>query len=257
VFVFAPWDNQRRITELLETIRPFPTPAILMADRTANRILMQNQMRFGPLNGYEVQRAPLSRVDRMFKRAFDIAIAACGIAILAPLIVMTSVAILIETGRPILFRQDRKGFGGRVFEILKFRSMTVQENGANVLQAQRNDRRVTPLGRILRRTSVDELPQLLNVLKGDMSIVGPRPHALAHDNKYDEIIATYAYRHHVKPGITGWAQVNGYRGETRQLKDMEARVDHDLWYINNWSIWLDLKIVVKTALSVLLDKNAY
>jgi lipopolysaccharide/colanic/teichoic acid biosynthesis glycosyltransferase len=135
--------------------------------------------------------------------------------------------------------------------------MTVQENGANVLQAQRNDRRVTPLGRILRRTSVDELPQLLNVLKGDMSIVGPRPHALAHDNKYDEIIATYAYRHHVKPGITGWAQVNGYRGETRQLKDMEARVDHDLWYINNWSIWLDLKIVVKTALSVLLDKNAY
>ncbi|MBP0573366.1 sugar transferase, partial [Mycobacterium tuberculosis] len=151
----------------------------------------------------------------------DIAVASAALVILSPLLLLVALAILIETGRPIFFRQNRRGFGGREFKIWKFRSMTVQENGPDVPQAQRNDPRVTPLGRLLRKTSIDELPQLLNVLKGDMSIVGPRPHAIAHDNHYDQKIATYAFRQHVKPGITGWAQVNGLRGETPRLSDME------------------------------------
>ena len=170
---------------------------------------------------------------------------------------MAAGGILVETGRPIFFRQNRRGFGGREFKIWKFRSMTVQENGPNVPQARRDDPRVSPLGRVLRKTSIDELPQLLNVLSGEMSIVGPRPHAIAHDNHYDQRIATYAFRQHVKPGITGWAQVNGLRGETRQLSEMAARVEHDLWYINNWSVWLDLKIIVRTALKAATDRDAY
>jgi len=257
VVVFAPWENRRRIEEIFETLRQFPTPAILMADRTANRIVKQTKLSFGALNGFELQRAPLSKGDRIIKRAFDIAVALVAICVLSPLLSLTALAVVIESGRPVLFRQTRKGFGGRTFEIVKFRSMTVTENGHDVVQARRNDRRVTPLGRILRRTSIDELPQLFNVLKGDMSIVGPRPHAILHDNQYDEQIATYAYRHHVKPGITGWAQIKGYRGETRELRDMEARVKHDIWYINHWSIWLDVRIVLQTAVSVLADKNAY
>jgi len=206
----------------------------------------------------EVQTAPLSRFDRALKRAFDVIIASAAIVLFAIPMLVASLAILIESGRPILFRQYRRGLGGRVFEIMKFRSMTVQENGASIDQALRDDPRVTRLGRILRRTSMDELPQFFNVLRGDMSIVGPRPHALAHDNQYDALIETYAYRSHVKPGITGWAQINGLRGEIRDLSDMEARVDHDLWYINHWSIWLDLRILLITATKMLLiDKNAY
>ncbi|MEM7567705.1 MAG: sugar transferase, partial [Pseudomonadota bacterium] len=141
--------------------------------------------------------------------------------------------------------------------ILKFRTMTVCEDGAEVMQARRGDARVTPLGRILRRTSIDELPQLFNVLVGDMSLVGPRPHALAHDNHYDRLIATYAGRRHVKPGLTGWAQVNGRRGETREVHQMASRVEHDLWYVNHWSVWLDLKILVRTAFVVVADEQAY
>ena len=135
--------------------------------------------------------------------------------------------------------------------------MTVRENGDDVVQASRRDVRVTRVGRMIRRTSIDELPQLFNVLKGDMSIVGPRPHAVAHDDYYDGLIASYALRQHVKPGITGWAQVKGLRGETRDVEQMRARVEHDLWYINNWSIWLDIRIILLTALKVFFDENAY
>src|SRR5690606_32687338 len=149
---------------------------------------------------------------------------------------LVAVAVFAESGRPVIFRQSRKGFGERSFTIFKFRTMRVCENGATIAQARRGDSRVTRLGAVLRRTSIDELPQLLNVLKGDMSIVGPRPHAIAHDHYYDALIATYAYRHHVKPGLTGWAQINGLRGETRDIVSMEDRIRHDIWYINSWSI---------------------
>ncbi|TIX43853.1 MAG: undecaprenyl-phosphate glucose phosphotransferase, partial [Mesorhizobium sp.] len=146
---------------------------------------------------------------------------------------------------------------GKPFNIYKFRSMTVQENGTQIRQAQRNDARVTRLGRILRRSSIDELPQLFNVLRGEMSLVGPRPHAVAHDDTYTLAIASYAYRHHVKPGLTGWAQINGFRGETKELWRMEKRVEHDLWYIKSWSMLLDIKIIWKTALLIFSDRNVY
>jgi Undecaprenyl-phosphate glucose phosphotransferase len=257
VLVFAPWREERQIEEAIALLGALPIPVVLMADAPTRRVLSRRRIDVGSLVGFEISRAPLSRADRAVKRLLDITVASAALIILSPLLLLTSVGILMETGRPIFFRQNRRGFGGREFKIWKFRSMTVQENGPHVPQARRNDPRVTPLGRILRKTSVDELPQLLNVLKGEMSIVGPRPHAIAHDNHYDEKIATYAFRQHVKPGITGWAQVNGLRGETRQLSDMTARVEHDLWYINNWSFWLDIRIIIRTALKAIVDKDAY
>jgi len=142
--------------------------------------------------------------------------------------------------------QTRNGFNSRTFKIFKFRTMSVLEDGPCIRQATKNDARVTNIGRILRRTNVDELPQLFNVLAGDMSLVGPRPHASAHNSEYEQLIANYACRHHVKPGLTGWAQVNGFRGETRTVDLMQERVELDLWYIDNWSMWLDFKILVKT-----------
>ena len=184
--------------------------------------------------------------------------AATGLLLLlSPLLIMTSIMIRLSSSGPILFRQARRGFGGRQFEILKFRTMTALSSEAPYLQATRNDPRVTPLGSVLRRTSIDELPQLWNVVRGEMSLVGPRPHPVALDNRYDELIANYAYRNHVKPGITGWAQVNGYRGETPNVATMEARVMRDLWYINNWSIWLDIRILVRTIAVVPYDTKAF
>ncbi|MDR3372803.1 MAG: exopolysaccharide biosynthesis polyprenyl glycosylphosphotransferase [Ancalomicrobiaceae bacterium] len=257
ILVFVPWQKQAWLHTLLGALDPLPAPVMLVADAPINALIEQRHVRYGRLNGFEVQRAPLSRLDCALKRAIDLGVASAALVLLAPLMLMTAAAIWIETGRPVFFRQRRRGFGGRVFEMVKFRSMTVMQDGPDVPQASRNDPRVTSLGRLLRKTSIDELPQLFNVIRGDMSIVGPRPHALAHDDQYTEIIAAYAYRHHVKPGITGWAQVNGARGETRQTADMERRVAYDLWYIRHWSIWLDIQIILRTAVSVLADSRAY
>ena len=257
ILVFAPWQKEVWLHTLLGALDPLPAPGMLVADATINAVMEQRHVRYGRLNGFEVQRAPLSRLDRALKRAIDLGVASTALLLLAPLMLMTAAAIWIETGRPVFFRQRRRGFGGRVFEMIKIRSMTVMQDGAEVPQARRDDPRVTPLGRLLRKTSIDELPQLFNVICGEMSIVGPRPHALAHDDQYTEIIAAYAFRHHVKPGITGWAQVNGARGETRETADMERRVAYDLWYIRHWSIWLDIQIIVRTAVSVLADSRAY
>ena len=257
VYLFLSWRERRHIDELKAAMAPLPVPVFLFADREVERLISRGREEIGDLVGFELQRAPLSRFDQAAKRLLDIAVAAAALVVLSPLLVLTSVAILLETGRPVFFRQSRKGFGARPFTILKFRSMTVQENGSDIAQATRNDTRVTRLGRVLRRTSIDELPQLFNVLAGDMSIVGPRPHAVAHDDLYDGLIASYAFRQHVKPGITGWAQVNGWRGETREVDQMKARVEHDIWYINNWSLWLDAKIIAMTAARIFFDDQAY
>jgi lipopolysaccharide/colanic/teichoic acid biosynthesis glycosyltransferase len=173
------------------------------------------------------------------------------------LLAVVSLAIKLDSSGPVVFRQHRKGFNGRSFEILKFRTMTVLENGGAIRQARRKDKRVTRMGRLLRATSIDELPQLINVLRGEMSIVGPRPHALAHDDEYATSIANYAFRHHVKPGITGWAQVNGYRGETSEIELMKKRIDLDLWYVNNWNFLLDLWVIIRTCFEVVRGRNAY
>jgi putative colanic acid biosynthesis UDP-glucose lipid carrier transferase len=160
-------------------------------------------------------------------------------------------------GMPVIFRQRRYGLDGKQIVVYKFRSMTVTEDGASVQQATKNDSRITPLGAILRKTSIDELPQFINVLQGRMSIVGPRPHAVAHNEMYRKLIKGYMVRHKVKPGITGWAQVNGFRGETETLDKMQGRIDYDLDYLRNWSLWLDLYIIFKTVRLVLKDQQAY
>ncbi len=197
---------------------------------------------------------PKPGLQKTAKRALDVVGSIAAIACLWPLLLIVAIAVAFDSSGPILFRQRRSGLNGREFVIFKFRSMTVLEDGPYVTQACRNDLRVTRIGKILRRSSLDELPQLFNVLKGDMSLVGPRPHAVAHDDKYRVHIADYGDRYHVKPGITGWAQVNGLRGETGSIKQMATRVKFDLWYVRNWSLSLDLRILLRTSFEVFRDR---
>jgi exopolysaccharide biosynthesis polyprenyl glycosylphosphotransferase len=178
------------------------------------------------------------------------------LVVLAPLILLVAILIKLDSRGPIFFKQTRNGFNGRPFKIFKFRTMSVLEDGPVIRQATKDDPRVTHVGRLLRRVNIDELPQLFNVIAGDMALVGPRPHAAAHNSEYGQIIANYAHRYHVKPGLTGWAQVNGLRGETQSLQQMAKRVEFDLWYINNWSPLLDFRIMLQT-LFVGLQPTAY
>lgn len=205
----------------------------------------------------ELQRGPLSEAEHTAKRFVDLVGAGVFLVLLFPLLALASVAIKLDSAGPVLFRQKRLGFNGRTFEIWKFRTMCVMEDGDNVVQARPGDDRITRVGRWLRRTSIDELPQLLNVLNGSMSLVGPRPHALAHDNHFEKLVRNYGYRQRVKPGLTGWAQINGYRGPTPSTALIERRVELDVWYIENWSIKLDLQILFQTPLEVLRGSNAY
>ena len=191
------------------------------------------------------------------KRALDIVVAGGALLFFAPLLALVAILIKLESRGPVLFRQARGGLNGQAFTIFKFRSMRVQENGDRVVQAKRDDDRITTLGRILRKTSIDELPQLLNVLKGDMSIVGPRPHALAHDDQYGALIANYHLRFRARPGLTGLAQIKGLRGGTSAVEAMAARVDADNDYIDDWSIWSDVRILAMTLPHLLLAENAY
>ena len=191
------------------------------------------------------------------KRALDLAIAAPLLIACLPLLLAIALWILLDSRGPILFRQTRLGQGGQAFRILKFRTMTVLEDGVLVVQAAPGDARITRAGRFLRASSLDELPQLLNVILGEMSLVGPRPHAEAHDRLYGALIAGYEGRQAVKPGITGWAQVKGLRGGTPTLDLMRKRIEHDLWYARQASLWLDLRILALTPLALLFARNAY
>ena len=194
----------------------------------------------------------------IFHIGFDAFVAAAVLVVLAPLLALVALLVRLDSSGPAVFRQTRTGLNGRTFLIYKFRTMHVQEDGAVVRQARRGDARMTRLGAILRKTSLDELPQLLNVLRGDMALVGPRPHALAHDSHYGSQIAAYRQRFAVRPGITGWAQINGSRGPTPELADMQRRIELDLWYVQNRSFALDLRILTATALHILPSRsNAY
>jgi len=204
-----------------------------------------------------VQTPPLAPREQLMKAAMDYGLGVIALILAAPVMLLIAVAIKLDSGGPIFFVQSRHGYNQRIVRVIKFRTMTVAEDGAVVVQAVRGDRRVTRVGRILRRTSLDELPQIFNVLRGELSLVGPRPHALAHNEAYSQQIACYAERHKMKPGMTGWAQVNGCRGETRTIEDMRKRVEFDLHYIKNWSIWLDLKILAKTIKVPFSSTNAY
>jgi Undecaprenyl-phosphate glucose phosphotransferase len=251
------WADIRRRDLLTRMLRILPIPVLLLPDRFARPIFSQATAEFAGPTLIELQRAPLTRLEMAAKRVVDLVLAGAALILLLPLLAVVSIAIKIDSRGPVIFRQSRKGFNGREFMIWKFRTMNVLENGRTICQAKRNDERVTRIGRLLRVTSIDELPQLVNVLCGEMSLVGPRPHAVAHDDEYGRSIGKYAFRHHVKPGITGWAQVNGFRGETRELDLMKERINLDLWYINNWNIWLDLWIIIRTCFEVARSRNAY
>lgn len=201
---------------------------------------------------------PMVETARFIKRAEDIFLGLLFFLLSLPVCLLIALTLKIQSPGPVLFKQYRMGINGKQFKVYKFRSMEVHEEGSGqVTQARRGDPRVTKFGAFLRRTSLDELPQFYNVLQGRMSIVGPRPHALAHNEQYKELVESYMKRHKVKPGMTGWAQVNGFRGETDTLEKMERRVEHDLWYINNWSLWLDLRIIFLTIFKGFINKNAY
>jgi Undecaprenyl-phosphate glucose phosphotransferase len=205
----------------------------------------------------DIQRAPFNAQGVLIKTAMDYAIGAIFLVLFAPAMAVIAMAIKLDSRGPVFFIQSRHGYNHRIIRVFKFRTMTVCEDGAAIVQAVRGDRRVTRIGRFLRRTSLDELPQLCNVLRGELSLVGPRPHALSHNETYSQLLSRYASRHKVKPGITGWAQVNGFRGETKTPDEMRRRVEMDLDYIARWSPWLDLEILARTALVPFSGTNAF
>jgi undecaprenyl-phosphate galactose phosphotransferase/putative colanic acid biosynthesis UDP-glucose lipid carrier transferase len=257
ILLALPWNDTDRIEFIREQIKTLPVVARLLPDTRVRCLSNFTSSARQRVLAIEVQRAPLSGTQRLIKRTMDLCLAALALVFFLPIMTLTAIAIKFDSPGPVIFRQTRNGFNGRRFDIFKFRTMTVQENGPTVLQATRDDPRVTAIGRLLRSASIDELPQLLNVLKGDMSLIGPRPHALAHDSYFENLLSDYAFRHHVKPGITGWAQCNGARGATPSIEHISERVKLDLWYINNWSLWLDVQILIRTFFEVLKKRNAY
>ena len=253
--LFLPWGRDRALSMISLSLRASPLPVRLYPDHRIRDLLLQKrESQFDPYLSVEIQREPLNRMERALKRAFDIAVSSVGLLCLSPLLLMTAVLIKIDSAGPILFVQTRRGFDNRSFKIWNFRTMTVFEDDPGLRRPVRDDERVTRIGGILRRSSVDKLPQLVNVLRGDMSIVGPRPHAAAHDERYEAHIGEYAFRRHVKPGLTGTAQMLGRRYGARTLERMEAHVQRDLWYINHWSPWLDIKIVAMTFVARLTEE---
>ena len=256
VLLALPWGDAGRLDFVKDFMKALPVSAKLLPDMRV-RSLMKLGSEGQHFPTIDIQRAPLNVLERFVKRGMDVIIAFFALLLLLPVMALTAVAIKLDGSGPVIFRQYRKGFNGRQFVMFKFRTMKVLENSGFIKQATRNDPRVTPIGKLLRASSIDELPQLLNVLVGDMSVIGPRPHAVAHDNQFEQIIGDYAHRHHVKPGITGWAQCNGARGATPTADDITRRVALDLWYINNWSLLLDIRILFKTIFEVLRKRNAY
>ena len=242
----------------IRTIGTIPTHVRLCLDmpRTAATPLEAGLMYGEPV--VTVYHRPMMGWSRVAKRAEDLVLTVVALVILAPLMCLVALLIKLDSPGPVLFRQPRLGFNNNIITVYKFRTMTHRASAdAEVRQAQRNDPRVTRIGRILRRTSIDELPQLFNVLQDGMSLVGPRPHALAHNDQYAALIDGYLGRHRVQPGITGWAQVNGFRGETDTLDKMQRRVEHDLAYIDGWSLMLDIRILFMTVFNPSAQRNAY
>jgi len=256
VFIALPWSEQKTIEACVGAFANLPVELHLVPEAIMERFERPHIVRTGSFSSLRLTRKPLSAIEIAAKRAFDIAVAGCGLALILPLLLVIAALIRLDSPGPVLFRQRRYGFNQQAFRIFKFRSMTTADDGPVVPQAKRNDPRITRIGQILRRYNLDELPQLLNVLAGDMSLVGPRPHALAHDVEFERRIANYARRHNVKPGITGWAQVHGLRGETDTDEKMARRVAYDHWYIDNWSFWLDVGILFRTVLSRQAFANA-
>jgi len=248
---------QARAESILRSLTLVPRAISVVPDEFTSEFLRHGLSEVGNRIAADVQKAPLSGFGRVTKRVMDVVLSSILIVFFLPLFVGISAAILWDSPGPVLFRQARNGYRGRAFRILKFRTMSVMEDGEVIKQASKNDQRVTAVGRWLRKLSLDEIPQLFNVLSGEMSLIGPRPHAKAHDVFYSKLIENYEIRQHVKPGITGWAQVNGLRGETQTLDLMYRRIEFDCWYAKNCSVFLDLNILARTVLEVLRPRNAY
>jgi Undecaprenyl-phosphate glucose phosphotransferase len=255
VIVALPLDDLPLIQTIVRGVSSFSVEVLLCTDTAPFPLAISGSAAVGGLRMHVVSAIPAWEQDRLLKYMLDYSVAVVGLLLLAPLLALIALAIKLESPGPVFFRQRRYGYNNRVFHIFKFRTMSVREDGSSVTQAVRNDARVTRVGRLLRSSSLDELPQLINVLLGQMSIVGPRPHALAHDDSFERDLDLFSRRRRVRPGITGWAQVNGYRGETRTLEDVKRRMEFDLHYIDNWSIWLDVEIMARTVLTV--SRGAY
>jgi putative colanic acid biosynthesis UDP-glucose lipid carrier transferase len=248
--------NRSELRRAVTALDAIPLPVFLFPDPDLYELIAPSDRSY-PFAPILLRRGRMHGPSQFAKSFFDRSLALMALMILAPIMLVVALAIRLESPGPSLFVQNRRGFNGRPFRIYKFRTMTAQENGATVTQARRNDPRITAIGRVLRRTSIDELPQLINVLMGHMSLVGPRPHALAHDEYYAAAIETYARRHNVKPGLTGWAQINGSRGETPTIEHMERRIELDLWYISHWRFRLDIWILLRTTIEVMRGSNAF
>jgi putative colanic acid biosynthesis UDP-glucose lipid carrier transferase len=257
VIVTADLSRWSEIRAFAGELRLLPFPITIVPTGAATDILHRPRCDLSTTARVELQRGPLSHTEHLAKRAIDLIGASAVLVLLAPLLILVAMAIKLDSPGPVLFRQQRLGFNGRGFRICKFRTMSTLEDGFSAVQARPADDRITRVGRWLRKTSIDELPQLFNVLGGSMSLVGPRPHAVAHDNHFDKLVRNYAFRQRVKPGLTGWAQVHGFRGPTPTTQHIEQRVGYDLWYIDNWRLRLDFVILLQTPLEVLRARNAY
>jgi putative colanic acid biosynthesis UDP-glucose lipid carrier transferase len=257
VYIALPLGAGGRIKELVDQLSDTTASVFLIPDLFTFNLLHASWMDLDGIPAISIVENPHDGMEGWVKRLEDVMISSFILLLVAIPMLVIAVAVKLSSPGPVIFRQRRYGLDGREIDVWKFRSMTSCEEGGEVPQAKRCDPRVTRLGAFLRRTSLDELPQFINVLQGQMSIVGPRPHAVAHNEQYRKIIHGYMLRHKVKPGITGHAQVSGWRGETNTSEKMKRRVEHDIEYIQNWSVWLDLKIIVLTIFKGFTGENAY
>lgn len=258
IFISLPMSSQPRIQKLMDELSDTTASIYFLPDVYIFDLMQARFDYFGDIPVVAMNESPFISINGVVKNASDYLLAFLILTLLSPVLLCIAIAVKTTSPGPVIFKQRRYGLNGEEIIVYKFRSMTVVEDGAEVVQAKKDDQRLTKIGGFLRRTSLDELPQFVNVLQGRMSIVGPRPHAVAHNELYRKLIKGYMLRHKAKPGITGWAQVNGWRGETEVLDKMKKRIEHDLYYLNNWSIWLDFWIILRTIWMIVLRKdNAY
>ena len=257
VFITLPLTSQPRIQSLLESLQNTTASIHFVPDIFGVSVIQGRLEDMGGVPVVGLMVAPFTGINGFIKRVSDIVLSALILIMISPILLMLAIGVKASSPGPVIFRQRRTGLDGEIIEVYKFRSMRAEDNGPVVKQATRDDPRITPFGALIRKTSLDELPQFVNVLQGRMSIVGPRPHAVAHNEQYRKLVKAYMARHKVKPGITGWAQVNGLRGETDTLDKMAARIEFDLEYLRNWTLGLDLLIIARTIKLVFFDREAY
>ncbi len=257
VYIALPMTQEKIIKEVVDELSDSTCSVVLIPDIFTFNLLHSRTEEIDGVPVVSLFDTPMIGVNKLIKRLEDIVVSIIILTFISPILVIIALLVKLTSPGPIIFKQQRYGIDGKGIAVWKFRSMVVMENGDKVIQATKGDARITKLGGFLRKTSLDELPQFINVLKGDMSIVGPRPHAVAHNEQYRKMISGYMLRHKMKPGITGWAQINGWRGETDTLEKMEKRVEFDLEYIHNWSLALDLKIIFLTIFKGFIHKSAY